>query len=263
MAKRIYTTPLPEPTQVWRSLHQYEWTVWEEREEIRHPHALGFPKVFASGQEFAIAKNGSTALERAEYAAPTIVVLDTETLPATPDPLSNIITIDFTAGQTARAEDYFADGILYVKDGTGAGLYFSVSKSEAITTTSTSAKITIAGEIFADDDGDSVLDTTSDVTLVSSIWRNIGQAAATSSFGGIPLDEVSADAYFWLQKRGPAVGKAADANTAIAEGAGLTPAADGTFAAAAAGDPIVAYALEAVTATEADAGDHIFAINLV
>ena len=257
MAKRVYTTPLPELPQVWRPLHAYEWTVWEEREEIRHPHALGFPKVLANGQEFAIAKNGSTALDRATYAAPDIDTIVTTTLPIAPDPVSNKVVIDFTASATTYAEDYFADGFLYVKDNTGKGLSFPVSGSEAKTSTSTRMQVTIAGEIFADDDGDAVIDATSDATLVSSPWRNMVVGVATSAFGGIPLDIVSADAYFWLQRKGPAVGIVGSAN-AIAFGAALTPAGSGRLVAATAGQPIVAYALET---TDAVAGEY-FAIYL-
>ena len=251
----MYTTPLPELSQVWRPLHQYEWTVWEEREELRHPHSLGFPKVLANGQEFSIAKNGSTQRNRALYAAPSVVVLDTETLFASPQPTGNKITIDFSAGETARAEDFFADGILYVKDHTGKGLSFPIEGSEAITATSTKAVIAIKGEIFADDDGNSVLDRTSDVTVVSSIWRNMGVGGENDAFGGIPLDEVSPDAYFWLQKKGPAV---ATAGAVVAASAALTPAPNGRLIAAVAGQPIVAYALEAAGA----AGD-VIAVYLI
>jgi len=244
-AQGLYVTDIPELGQVWRPLHQYKWSVWEEREEIKFPHKPGFPKVLNNGQEFAIAKNGGTALERGLYAKPTIAVIDITDLPEAPDLLSGKVVIDIpTTHATAYAEDYFQDGYLYVKSGTGEGLHFPVARSEAIPATPSSATnvtITIDGEIFVE------LDTTSDVTLTSSPYRNIGLAGAAASFGGIPPDEVSADAYFWLQKKGPAI---AVADAAVSDGAALTPAADGELVTVTAGDPIVAYALEAAAADE-------------
>ena len=243
MAKQgLYVVDIPELSQIWRPLHQYKWSVWEERETIKYPHQPGFMKALSNGQVFAVAKNGGTKLERAQYAVPSIVTVVSTALPEKPELLSGKVEINFPASTTARAEDFFQDGYLYIKDHTGKGLNFPVAGNDAISgTTAGTITVTIDGEIFVD------LDKTSDVTLVSSPFRNLEQGVAASSFGGIPPDEVSPDAYFWIQRQGPAV---AIANAAVVAGGALTPAADGELATATVGEPIVAYALEAGSAND-------------
>ncbi len=246
MAKQgLYVTDIPELGQPWRPLHQYKWSVWEEREEIKFPHKPGFPKVLNNGQEFVVAKNGSTALARGICVKPAIAVIDITDLPEAPDLLSGKVVIDIpTTHATAYAEDYFQDGYLYVKSGTGQGLNFPVARSEAIPASPASATnvtITIDGEIFVE------LDTTSDVTLVSSPFRNMAISSGAVGFGGLPPDEVSADAYFWLQKKGPAV---AVASSAVTTGAALTSTTAGGLATATAGQQIVAYSIEAAANNE-------------
>ena len=246
MAKQgLYVTDIPELGQVWRPLHQYKWSVWEEREEIKFPHKPGFPKVLNNGQEFAIAKNGSTALARGLCVKSSSAVIDITDLPEAPDLLSGKVVIDIpTTHATEYAEDYFQDGYLYVKSGTGAGLNFPVARSEAIPASPASATnvtITIDGEIFVE------LDTTSDVTLISSPYRNVGLSSVAEGFGGLPPDEVSADAYFWLQTKGPAVGISSGD---IVKGVALAPTTGGKFTTAVAGQRVVAHSLEGASADD-------------
>ena len=65
MAKQgLFVTEIPELSQVWRPLHQYKWSVYEERDTLVEPHKPGFKKVLSNGQVFAIARNGGTQLGR-------------------------------------------------------------------------------------------------------------------------------------------------------------------------------------------------------
>ena len=238
----LYVTQFPELSQVWRPLHQYKWSVWESRDEIKYPHKPGFQKVLSNGQKFVVAQNGGTDLNRAEFVAPTLVTIQADTLPEAPDLLTGKIEIDFASGQTARVEDYFKDGYLLVNDHTGEGLILPVAGNDAITATSTTCTITLDGELFVE------LDTTTDVRLVSSPFRNMARGGTTSSLGGIPTDEVDEDDYFWLQVGGPTL--ATIGTGGCNAGDALTPAANGTLIeqGTTAGIPQVAYALETIAA---------------
>ena len=249
MAEQMFSTPFSELPEVYRPQHQYEWSVWEEREELKFPHRPGFEKNNVLQQQFVVCKNGGTKLERALYAAPAIEQLTDTNIPQASDLLSSKVTIN-VSNTPALAENYFENGMLMIKDGASKGLAYPISNSGAIGTTSSDVVITIDGELIE------ALDTTSDVSIISSPFRNIRRGGGVDGFGGIPPDEVNPNMYFWLQKKGPAIGTAAAAG--IASGEALTPAASGTLAKATAGEPIVAYALETTVAV-----NEIFAIYLV
>ena len=256
MAKSKFVTDLPDISQNYRPFHQYVWPIWEEREELRQPHQLGFSKLGGNGQNFQIVQNGSTALtaaDRGKFVAPTITSDAFTNLPEKTDLLNNRVKIDVPASRTttARAENLFEDGMFIVTGGTGAGLAFPIEASDAIvdSTDDTEIVVTLAAELFIE------LDTTTDVKLVSSPFRNFAVGGEDSAFGGILIDVADADAYFWLQTHGPSVGRG---DAAISEGDALTPAAGGELITATAGQPIVAYALE-----DPSAANEVFAIYLV
>lgn len=237
MAESVFTTPIPDFPDVVRPLHQYKWSIWEEKKELRQPQEIGHMKFKQGGREYVVVKNGSANLARGEYAAPVITTLAITNLPEATEMLSGKIDIDIPgSNSTAITEDMFKDGTIYVSDGTGVGLALPIQSNPALAaSTAATITITLDTELFVE------LDTTTDVKLVTSPFRNIAQGGTASGFGGLPPDAVTGDRYFWLQRRGPAVAKAdADVNA----GAALTPAGSGELVTAAAGDPVVAYALE-------------------
>ena len=161
-----------------------------------------------------------------------------------PELLSGKVDINFAATvATAYAEDVFEDGFLYFHgSNTGVGLSIPVAGNSArAASTANTMRITLDGELFIELDDDNL----PGVRVATSPFRNIAIAGAGASFGGVPPDVVSPNAYFWLQLEGPAV---VELTGTIAVGAALTPAASGNLTAATAGgdanEPIVAYALE-------------------
>lgn len=237
MAKRVFSTPIPELPESYRPQHQYEWSMWEELTELKFPHRPGFEKNNVMQQQFVVCQNGGTKLERALYAAPAVIQLTDTNIPQAAALVSSKVTVNVMNTSEALAENYFENGMLMIKDGASKGLAYPISNSGPIGTTASDVVITIDGELIE------ALDTTSDVSIVSSPFRNIAQSGEGASFGGIPPDEINPNMYFWLQKKGPAIGTAAAAGIAV--GDALTPAASGQLAKAAAAQPIVAYALEA------------------
>lgn len=237
MAKAEFTTPIPDFPDVLRPFHQYQWSVWEEREELKQPQEVGHVRVKRGGREYIICKNGGTKLNRAEFAAPVITRLVITDLPSAPEMLSGIVLVDIpNTDAHTYAENLFEDGILNVNGGTGAGLGLPI-----LGNTARAASVAATMQVFLDTEMFIALDTTSDVSLITSPFRNMSRGTAASGVGGIPPDEISPNVYFWLQRRGPTVAKAGGS---VAQGAALTPAADGELVTATAGDPIVAYALE-------------------
>ena len=250
MAKRQFVTGLPDISENYRPFHQYEWPIWEEREELKHPHEVGFSKMGGNGKNYQIIQNGSTALvaaDRGKFVAPVIGTQAFTNLPEKTSLLSNRVKIDVPTSQTARVEDFFKDGMFIVTGGTGQGLAFPIAASDAIPTTAADIYITLDAELFIE------LDTTTDVKLVSSPFRNFAEGVVGSSFGGILPDVADSNAFVWLQTHGPAAGIA---GAAVVVGAALTPTADGELIEATVENPIVAYALEAA------ADEDVFAIYL-
>ena len=240
MATRQYVTPIGEYTQVWRPRHQLEWSIWEERTEIEPPFTPGFPKVFDNGQVYVVAKNGATALTRAHVVSSNPAPHTDTDLVANAPVLSNVLVL--TAGG-AVAENLYADGWVSVYGGTGVGLTFQVAGNDA-------AAAAANFNVYLKTELPVALDTTSDVRIFGSPYTNLRQfenSNQTDIVRGIPPDAIGANAYFWLQVRGPATARAHENFVATQVGRMVVPVDDGevgNLTTARLGHQIIGYNLE-------------------
>jgi len=148
--------------------------------------------------------------------------------------------------------DQYAEGMLIVDQGTGAGDQYIIKSNAAIASAATGT-VTIyePGLVTAWATADT------DIALWTNPYYKVTQvAAATASGAGIPLIDITDAYYFWLQTYGPAgvlIKTAATSGTAAAEQAMHIDTA-GDLTAAIAGDTVDAKSiLAADDAVEEDA----------
>ena len=214
MAKRQFVTPLRELEQWYRPRHQFDFPIWETKDEIRLPHVVGYPRMFVDGSVWRLGQNGATAAELLPgyYVESVITVIAEDTITEAVGVLEDRATI--TVGTTAVTADQFQGGYLQVKDHTGKGYNFPiVGNTEGGGTAGDTITVYLGIELPV------ALDTTTDVQIVSSPYRNLrlGSASEGTNNGaqprGIPATNVAASEYFWYQEKGPGIGFA---NAAIA-----------------------------------------------
>lgn len=197
-----------ELPQIFSPRLQWDFPMWETRDKLNQPHRLGFPKHFVDGTVAVLAKNGGVQLNPGVYAeAPFTAITDTNLVRKVRLGRSEIPIV---TGATAVAKDLYQDGRLIVFGGTGAGLSFPVigNSEGAGGDAADETIIAIGGSLPIE------LDTTSDVRVVSSRYRNLrqGTGAGELAVGFIPII-IPPNEYFWLIKTGPASGIAGEAIT--------------------------------------------------
>tara|TARA_Y100000310_G_scaffold247602_1_gene253261 strand:+ start:30436 stop:31218 length:783 start_codon:yes stop_codon:yes gene_type:complete len=175
--------------------------------------------------------------------------------------LETTVTVAHGIGTTALTvtaastitKDQYAEGMLIVDQGTGAGDQYIIKKNDAIAGAAT-------GTVTIYEPGLKTAWSTSDTDI--ALWTNpfykITQVgAATASGAGIPLIDITNAYYFWLQTYGPAgvlIKTAATSGTAAAEQAMHIDTA-GDLTAAIAGDTIDAFSLLAADDTVEEDAD--------
>ena len=202
MNGRTFVTKNLELPQVFRPLHQWDFPIWETRDELNRPHRPGFPKYYVDGTKAVLAKNGAVALNPGVYAESPIISIADINLPKAANIRDSVVTIAATA---TVAEDAYKDGRLLITGGTGVGHSFPVAGNSGRTgagniEVSIGARLPIA------------LDTTSDILLVSSRYRNlrVGTGSGEIAVGIIPV-AVPANDYFWIIEEGPTIAIAGEA----------------------------------------------------
>lgn len=255
MATQQFVTPLKELQEVWRPRHTMHFPIWETRKEVELPHALGFPKVFVNGQEFVLAKNGSTALKAGLYVESVITKITEDTITKKANVLADQVTV--TVGTTTVTKDQFTGGYLLVTDNTDTdveGHTFPIKGNDAGGGTANDTIIVrLATELPIE------LDTSTDIAIYTSPYNNLilGTGGESTTSGnsprGIPHVEVEANYYFWLQTKRMGAAKIEGAITVDTEAQGLKAAADGKLSVVAAHTDITVATL-AETAAVADEG---------
>ena len=206
---RVFVSRSKELPQIFRPRHQWDFPMWETRDEIKQPHRLGFPKFYVDGVKVVLAKNGSVALSPGVYAE-TVFSSFTETN------LSKVTNIrddkvTMVSGNSDVAKDLFKDGRLIITGGTGVGHSFPVTgNSEGAGDAATDETIIYLGAQLP-----VALDLTSDARVITSRYRNlrVGTSSGELAVGFIPIG-VPANDYFWLVEQGPTAAIAQEAITA-------------------------------------------------
>ena len=252
MAGQEFVTPLTELAEVWRPRHQFYFPIWETREKVELPHALGFPRVFVNGSEFVLAKNGATALTAGLYVESAITRITETNITKAVGVLSEQITVE--VGTTAVTENQFQGGYLIITGGAAAaiGHTFPIKGNSAGGgTAEDTIVVRLAVEMPIE------LDITTDIAIYTSPYANLVRGASTSTPGnaarGIPPVAVEANYYFFLQKKRFGAASIEGAITVDSEAQALKPGPDGQLSVASAlGNSVVATLLE--TADVADEG---------
>ena len=210
---RVFVSRSKELPQIFRPRHQWDFPMWETRDEIKQPHRLGFPKIYVDGVKVVLAKNGSVALNPAVYVETVFTSITDTNLPKAANIRDDKVTI--VSGTTSVAKDLFKDGRLEVISGTGVGHSFPVTgNSEGAGDAATDQMVIYLGAQLP-----IALDLTSDVRVLTSRHRNlrVGIGAGELAVGFVPI-AVPANDYFWLVEQGPTAaitGEAIATSTAV------------------------------------------------
>lgn len=120
--------------------------------------------------------------------------------------------VTFTPGASAATANEYAEGYLVVNDATGEGYSYKVSGHLA-NAGSVELSVNLTDPIRV------ALTTSSEVTLVHNFWNGVIEATGATTFAaGVPVVDVTAGDYAWLQTKGVAsvlIGAAATAGAQL------------------------------------------------
>ena len=164
---------------------------------LEHKEGAGF------GRVYRYAKNGPQALAAGVFAQGPINETGHANLAVAVARAAAANTISVTVKQAKVDTDDYKDGFLYINDVDGQGYVYdvlsnlSVGASEA----GTACAVTIDSELVV------ALTTSSEATLIKNPYKGVTLPLlkAFAPIAGVTPVAVAANAYFWLQVRGPAV----------------------------------------------------------
>ena len=169
--------------------------IYEENSAQQYP--LGFRVALSDGRVFHYAENGGTALAAGKLIGAPLVFTEIErTITAAAAQFATQVT--YTAVGTITSNQY-QDGFLCVADGAGEGMQYKIKSHPAIASAATGIITLYDGIITA-------LDTTSDVMLIPSLYKDVFlNPNVVLKTLGVPPIPVPADYFFWVQTWGQAM----------------------------------------------------------
>lgn len=197
------------------------------------------------GNKYRYAQAGSVAIEPGKLMVAADMDTDVENESVTSAVAVGETQVDLTITSTTVAEDKFRGGNLIINDADGEGHRYPIAHSSAVSA-GTAISITLFEPIRV------ALTTSSEATLMESAWKGVVISATDQADlpVGVPLVDVTADYYCWLQTGGEAC---VLADEDAAKGAALTigtGVAGAVEALDAVGEPQVGIARETLTDTE-------------
>lgn len=163
-------------------------------------HRLGSIIDFPDGRRFRFALNGATALAAAVLVQSPVPAANHLNQAVAAAAAAGDTRISVTLGATAAAKDLYKDGYIYINDAAGEGHVYRVKGHELIGSAGT-------GWINLYEDSPVVvaLTTSSEYTLIRNPFAQviIHPSPATALPVGVTMRAVAANAYCWLQTRGP------------------------------------------------------------
>ena len=157
---------------------------------------LGALRIDELGRKFRYAKNGATDLLVGKMTASPVT--DTDFFDKTGVAASigdTEVTVTVVNPGTAYAEDYFADGMLVVRD--KLRMYQIEASQYIAATTQTTCKLHLAQPLIE------AITSSEETDLVPSLWQAVVQNDAEECIPtGVPLISVTAAYYCWLQTGG-------------------------------------------------------------
>jgi hypothetical protein len=163
--------------------------------------ALGTKLVYGDGRVFRYAKNGGTALSKALMTASEALVTNVfDELQGTSGTSQEVgdqqILIDVTTGGT-WVENEYANGFLVVNKSTGIGDFYKVVANKIRSSD-------VLMDVLLEKSLITALAAGTEITMVKSPWRDVDVQPTTAEGtpAGIPLIDVTANYYCWLQRGG-------------------------------------------------------------
>ena len=164
-------------------------------------HEVGEVRYTADGRAFIYAKNGGSGLSTGQLACAKAI--DSDVVNKTGSAVAigeRQMTLTITGADPAIAENEFANGFLHINDGTAAGDSYKIESNTAVALSGTSITLTLAEPIRG-----TALTTDSKFTLVHNPAYGVSHTTTQASTPvGVPLVDVTANYYAWLQCLGVA-----------------------------------------------------------
>ena len=169
--------------------------IYEENSAQQYP--LGFRVALSDGRVFHYAENASSTLAPGKLIGSPLTFAEREdTITVAAAQFATQVT--YTASGTITANQY-QDGFLCVADGAGEGMQYKIKSHPAIASAATGTITLYDGIITA-------LDTTSDVILIPSLYKDVLlNPDVVLKTLGVPPIPVTADYFFWVQTWGQAM----------------------------------------------------------
>jgi hypothetical protein len=171
-------------------------------ESVDQKYHVGTTLTYADGRRFRYAKNGGTALSKALMCtSEALVAAATEELQSTYGTSADVgnyeIDIDVTTG-TTWPENGYADGFLVVNLATGIGDIYKILANKIDGSDDTLMRVLLESPIRT------AWDATTEITMIVNPWRDVDVMPTTAEGTpvGIPLIDVTANYYCWLQTGG-------------------------------------------------------------
>lgn len=194
------TPPVFDKRRLLADTDQPKQGIYEE--SATQKHHVGTKLIYPDGRVFRYAKNGAVALSKSLMTCGATIQTqannEAQATSGTSQEIGDLeVTVDVTTGGT-WVENAYAEGFLYVNDGTGEGDIYKI----------------VANKINASDDTlltvqlETPLRTAwaagTEVTLVKSNWQDIVVLPTTATLppAGVPLIDVTANYYCWVQTGG-------------------------------------------------------------
>jgi len=149
---------------------------------------------------FRYAKNGAVALAKGKMTQGAVAIANHRNIVVAAAAPAATTTVTVTLGATAVVANQYADGYLHVNNEAGEGVTYRI-KSHPAAAASANLVVTLYDAL------ETALTTTSRVTLTKGKYDSVVIAPAaglTSAATGVPLINVAAGNFFWMQTKGPA-----------------------------------------------------------
>ena len=169
----------------------------------RQGHYAGQLLNTGDGRWFRWAKNGATLLVAGDVLQASAPI--TNHVGQTPTSAGAVgdTTVTLTIGATAITADQYRDGTMLIEDGTGFGYAYPLDTHIAYSASATTVAIPFKRGVTLQV---AVPTTANTVTLVSNSYVGVIQAptTATAQIVGVAVKPLAANAWGWIQVRGPA-----------------------------------------------------------
>lgn len=183
--------------------------VYEQTSDKRHP--LGTRGYTRDGRVFRYAQSGSTSILIGNLCQSPVIDTDLDMDAIMADstdwaaPTTSATKMYLSTDHSNTTANNYADGYLFVTDGTGEGQMIQVKSSEP-TTAAAGPQTAPRFDFFGDGRLQTALDTTSEVGFAMNIYNKVVRgvdAAPTAIPIGVTPVTTTASYYFWLQTWGP------------------------------------------------------------